>query len=723
MANDNRHTLTLTADIGGVANGVRKAESLLDGLSGQATSLNGILGSLGNGMKGSLNPALMAVGAAAGVAAAGLTLLMSSAEQAVKLDEVSKSSGVSTDALQQLTKEFGSAGIAMEQFGDMNKDAIKNLGESVATGSGIGEDLEKYGLKLKNFTKYIGDTNGGIKASISLFYQLKDAGATVSEITSAMEKLSGGSSAMISRLSELGSEKEALNSVAQQNVDITSDAVKNYADFSTKMGELETKVKGAIANGLSPAVEKVLEIWDWFEKDWGNTEFAKWLTKLGEVSEESFKNVAPYSSSGMTNGQRMQTDGSASKEFFAEKKFQEDLAKAREKAEKNAKIVNENIEQERKRAAEEKSANDKIAARDAEKAQQEAEKKAKEAAAKAKAAAAEAKRLADEARRKAEKEAADLAKSKKESYDALNRITVEGFSSEAASMASGNAKLERGYEDIKMLQEKGVIDAKEAAERRQALIMAMGGNFLESLIGIDPEKRADIERAVEDTYNSELESLQTALDQKLILEEEYAAKKAAIDDAYGERKRALDDTEQQAAIAATVASLDQYQGLADGAMAAIGAVAGENSKAARATFAISKGLAISKATMDAYSAFSDGMATGGFAGFALAASKMGAVMQQLVSIKQVKGQFHDGINNVPSTGTYLLEQGERVVDKRLNQDLKNYLNGEQGGGIQISAPITIQGNASSNDRELMATLKKYPQEIARLVEDAQRRRG
>lgn len=173
MANENRHTLTLTADIGGVANGVRRAESLLDGLSGQATSLNGILGSLGNGMKGSMNPALMAFGAAAGVAAAGLTLLMSSAEEAVKLDTIATQSGTSTDALQQLTKEFGSAGIAVEQFGSMNKDAIKNLGEAVATGGGVGQDLKKYGLDLKNFTQYIGQTNGGIKASISMFYQLE----------------------------------------------------------------------------------------------------------------------------------------------------------------------------------------------------------------------------------------------------------------------------------------------------------------------------------------------------------------------------------------------------------------------------------------------------------------------------------------------------------------------------------------------------------------------
>lgn len=721
MAKDNNHTLTLTADIGGVANGVRKAESLLDGLSGQATSLNGILGSLGNGMKGSLNPALMAVGAAAGVAAAGLALLMSSAEEAVKLDEVSKKTGVSTDALQQLTKEFGSAGIAMEKFGDMNKDAIKNLGEAVATGGGIGQDLAKYGLDLKKFTGYIGDTNGGIKASISLFYQMKDAGATVSEITAAMEKMAGGSSAMISQLSTYSSEQEALNAVANQNVDITDDAIKSYSEFSTKMGNLETKIKGAVANGLTPAVNKVIEIWDWFEKDWGNTEFAKWW---GKASHEIF------------DSELLGGEGNVSKKNTRRKSPEEEAVEQAAKAAKerikqqieDAKQLQKDVKQvvqDAEAHTAKLAADAKIDQRLAEEAAKDKEKKDKEAAAKAKQAAAEAKKIAEDARRQAEKDAAELAQSRKESYDALNRITIEGFSADAASMASGNAKLERGYQDLKMLMDKGVIDAQEHDQRRKALIAAMGGNFYEQLMGLDPEKRAEIEQAVQDTYTSELEALKVALDQQLIQYDEYAAKKAAIDDAYAERKKQLDATEGKAALVATQQSLSLYQGLADGAMSAIGAVAGENSKAAKASFAISKGLAIANATIAASEAFADGMKTGGFAGFALAASKMGAVLSQLATIKSVKGQFHSGIDNVPSTGTYLLEKGERVVDKTINKDLKGMLRENEnggGGGITLNAPITIQGNVT-DQRWFNEQLAKQRQMLTSLVEDTQRRRS
>ena len=67
------------------------------------------------------------------------------------------------------------------------------------------------------------------------------------------------------------------------------------------------------------------------------------------------------------------------------------------------------------------------------------------------------------------------------------------------------------------------------------------------------------------------------------------------------------------------------------------------------------------------------------------------------SLATVKGAFHDGISNVPSTGTYLLERGERVVDSRLNADLKRYLGNAQLGGSQstFSPQITINGSADT----------------------------
>ncbi|WP_262694485.1 hypothetical protein [Kordiimonas aquimaris] len=65
--------------------------------------------------------------------------------------------------------------------------------------------------------------------------------------------------------------------------------------------------------------------------------------------------------------------------------------------------------------------------------------------------------------------------------------------------------------------------------------------------------------------------------------------------------------------------------------------------------------------------------------FAAALAAQGA--QQIATIR---GQAHNGLNRVPSTGTYLLERGERVVGKRLNQDLSGFLAGMSGEGGSVS---------------------------------------
>jgi hypothetical protein len=82
-------------------------------------------------------------------------------------------------------------------------------------------------------------------------------------------------------------------------------------------------------------------------------------------------------------------------------------------------------------------------------------------------------------------------------------------------------------------------------------------------------------------------------------------------------------------------------------------------------------------------------------GIAMAAAiqTQGMVSAAIVAAQGVQGMFHDGIDHVPSTGTYLLEEGERVVDKRLNADLKQALdggNGSVGGGTNTLA-ITVNG--------------------------------
>lgn len=60
----------------------------------------------------------------------------------------------------------------------------------------------------------------------------------------------------------------------------------------------------------------------------------------------------------------------------------------------------------------------------------------------------------------------------------------------------------------------------------------------------------------------------------------------------------------------------------------------------------------------------------------------------------IVGMAHDGIDSIPSEGTWLLDKGERVVDSRTNQDLKDFLKDTEGRG----QGVTIYINAIE-DRE------------------------
>lgn len=88
---------------------------------------------------------------------------------------------------------------------------------------------------------------------------------------------------------------------------------------------------------------------------------------------------------------------------------------------------------------------------------------------------------------------------------------------------------------------------------------------------------------------------------------------------------------------------------------------------------------------------------------AAAAAAATAPMVAGVASAALAGMAHDGMGNIPKEGTWLLDGGERVVAPAQNKDLTNFLARQTpatesvgseraggGGGIHISAPVTVQ---------------------------------
>lgn len=81
-----------------------------------------------------------------------------------------------------------------------------------------------------------------------------------------------------------------------------------------------------------------------------------------------------------------------------------------------------------------------------------------------------------------------------------------------------------------------------------------------------------------------------------------------------------------------------------------------------------------------------------------------AVMGSFVTGMGLAGMAHDGIDYIPKTGTWLIEEGERITDKRTNADLKSFLANPAMGGVNVSL-----GDVVINGGDEQGVLKALPQ--------------
>ena len=154
-------------------------------------------------------------------------------------------------------------------------------------------------------------------------------------------------------------------------------------------------------------------------------------------------------------------------------------------------------------------------------------------------------------------------------------------------------------------------------------------------------------------------------------------------------------------------------------------VFGESSAAAKAAFAVSKGIAIAQAVINIQQGISEAIKLGWPMGIAagLQVAAQGAQLVSTIKGTTIQGQAHDGWDSLPSTGTYNLEKGERVVGKSLNQDLTKYLSNQDSGGtgdIKIDAPLIINSNGQISDVDFQKMCDKHADTIVQATRKSQK---
>lgn len=140
----------------------------------------------------------------------------------------------------------------------------------------------------------------------------------------------------------------------------------------------------------------------------------------------------------------------------------------------------------------------------------------------------------------------------------------------------------------------------------------------------------------------------------------------------------------------------------------------EGSKGSRKLAMINQGLAIKDVIISTQQAVMKAYASAPFPGNVVPVAK--AVAAGGIALNNIKGQFHDGIDNVPDTGTYLLEKGERVVDNRLNKDLSQFLNTQQPANVTNNPTLNFNVSGGNAD-EVEEMLRMHRGKFESMIRD------
>lgn len=130
--------------------------------------------------------------------------------------------------------------------------------------------------------------------------------------------------------------------------------------------------------------------------------------------------------------------------------------------------------------------------------------------------------------------------------------------------------------------------------------------------------------------------------------------------------------------------------------------AGENSRIYKVMFAVQKAHTLANILLKNKEALAIAWASAPFpanlGAVAMAALKTGALAAAAQAIMpSVSGQAHDGLANVPKEGTYILDEGERVVRPSDNKKLTKFLDGKGSGtGNNITTNVTIASDGKAD---------------------------
>lgn len=222
------------------------------------------------------------------------------------------------------------------------------------------------------------------------------------------------------------------------------------------------------------------------------------------------------------------------------------------------------------------------------------------------------------------------------------------------------------------------------------------------------------------TYSSEDDRYEDLLK----AHQEYRDAMAALDVQYAEASKALVEQQKLDQLNLWGSVLNQAQNTFAQLTQSAKDSAGEQSSVYRTMFAMQKAFSIASSLAAAYTAYSQAFADPSAMTLpqklAGGATVMAALMPAVTTISSlaIDGMAHDGIDNVPKEGTWLLDKGERVVDSRTNSDLKNYLSNQKQQAPVINIHNAPPGTTATQNSDGSIDIDLVERQLANRLSNA-----
>ncbi|EAS3777292.1 hypothetical protein D6F12_01790 [Salmonella enterica] len=284
---------------------------------------------------------------------------------------------------------------------------------------------------------------------------------------------------------------------------------------------------------------------------------------------------------------------------------------------------------------------------------------------------------------------------------------------ELAEQYAPAKQLQRQYADVSTLlgefRQNDLLNEQEYQETlgklRADSFQKMAELYADGQISPDNKALGNVDPlvAIENQYERELALLDYYNQKKLLSDDRYQQLRA-------EKIQARSEAVSQYQNRDARKQLQTQQQLFEGMAGLVQGFAGKSSGAYRALFSISKAFHLADVIMASQSAIADAWSSAPFpanlAAVATTTAKTGLLAAVVQSVT-MQGMAHDGIDHVPREGTWLLDKGERVVDRRTNADLKAYLAKKQEGSrvnnvvVNSNSSLTVNNNGQDGDDKAM----------------------